>query len=947
MPDGVTLKSWLGDATFCEVTEERNGIFELYMEVPTASEQYPLIENDCWIKAKPSENGNDQLFRVYSVEKSMAGRAIVQAEHISYLLAAYPVDTVTVGSATATAAMSAVLTRAAALLPANHGFIAVSDVVTAVNFSISAVTARAALGGVQGSVLQRYGGEYEFDGKIVRLHKQRGVDHGVKIEYAKNLWALKASVSTEASYTGLFPFVKSEDFLLTLPEKVLWVTNNTGIQQRVMVKDFSQDLGQGPTEQQLRAAAQSYLAANDINAPDISMEVDFVHLWQSPEYAEFIDLERVALCDIVTVRHPDLCVDVSAKVIKTVYDVIKERYKKITVGSAKSNMASVIAGVRADIEAMEAPDISGLQLLINQAIEDATNAITGNSGGKVILNPALHPQELLILADANQSIQTAVRLWRWNAGGLGFSSNGYNGPFSTAITANGQIVADFITTGTLTANVIKAGVLSDIAGKFSVNMTTGAASLSGATITGGSITITSGSYSTVIDSYGLTTSYATITGGSISIGGSAFRTVIDAGELRQYALGNGTFICGLTPFSAGSEYRPTRYVGDDSRVTGFSISHLQGGGVVNIAQFDKTKIDLIKPVNVAGTLAVSGVSTFNNLITSGTNTHLTLRGAQYISFQISSTERGYFHSGGLQVTNTLAAAAVTATGAISGNSAAINAGITCNDLTAYNRISSGSSSHLTLRGTSYVSFETGTTERGYVHSGGLTVHNTISCASLSVTNGIPLPANPSFTTVNASTDANAYKINGYAMLDMGYNAQRYSVRMNYGLRTTYASTVYAADYVQFYIGNTERAYVSSSGIANSSMAEEKNGIKTAGSALAIVENARLYQYRYTVPPVQPLAAARQAEEAAAPIAQAEIENREATSSAYADTTEGSLAGGPERMGFVIGEGYDPPPACVLAEDGRGVNLYAMSSVCWRGLQELLAEVNVIKKKIGA
>ena len=77
-----------GGAAVCEVTEERNGIFELYLEIPTASEQYPLIENDYWIISKSSDTGNDQFFRIYSVEKSMPGLAVVQAEHISYLLAA-------------------------------------------------------------------------------------------------------------------------------------------------------------------------------------------------------------------------------------------------------------------------------------------------------------------------------------------------------------------------------------------------------------------------------------------------------------------------------------------------------------------------------------------------------------------------------------------------------------------------------------------------------------------------------------------------------------------------------------------------------------------------------------------------------------------------------------------------------------------------------------------
>ena len=73
-PDGAALFAWLRDATACEVTEERNGPYELYMEIPVASAQFPLIENDCFVKAKPCDQGTDQLFRVYSVEKSMTGR---------------------------------------------------------------------------------------------------------------------------------------------------------------------------------------------------------------------------------------------------------------------------------------------------------------------------------------------------------------------------------------------------------------------------------------------------------------------------------------------------------------------------------------------------------------------------------------------------------------------------------------------------------------------------------------------------------------------------------------------------------------------------------------------------------------------------------------------------------------------------------------------------------
>jgi len=452
----------------------------------------------------------------------------------------------------------------------------------------------------------------------------------------------------------------------------------------------------------------------------------------------------------------------------------------------------------------------------------------------------------------------------------------------------------------------------------------------------------------VVDNLG-TYMKATLTYAFASVGGKNSATATFAYKTTS----SGTY----SAETAIAQSTPVIFGGSFSSLTAyhvrFTVTDALGSVTTYVATVESLKIALefessSNRLWVHCPLTANQDMTFNSLVTSGGNSHLMLNGLSYISLRTGGTERGYFHSGGFQVVGALAA-----TGAVSGNSLAITNGITCNNLEAYNTItcqnltaysliSSGSSSHLYLRGASYISLQTGTTERGYFHSGGLVVHGWIDCTNLSVSNppwptSSSLPANPSFTTVSCSSDGNAYQINGYSMLDLGYNAQRYSARMNYGLRTYYAATIYAADYVQFYIGNTERAYVSSSGIANSSMAEEKTGIKTAGSALSIVQNAKLYQYRYTVP---------EKEARAAPAQAAEVRSGEdnvLTAQAMEAQPAESAPQVPERMGFVIGEGYDPPPDCVLAEDGRGVNLYAMSSVCWRGLQELLARVTALEK----
>ena len=361
------------------------------------------------------------------------------------------------------------------------------------------------------------------------------------------------------------------------------------------------------------------------------------------------------------------------------------------------------------------------------------------------------------------------------------------------------------------------------------------------------------------------------------------------------------------------------------------------------------------PTTIANTLAVDGAATFNDLITSGGNSHLLLNGASYISLRTGGTERGYFHSGGLHVPGTISCANLSVTNppwpslptnptfttvnvSQDANAYTVNGysllDIGSNGIRTSARVNYGLRTNYacSLFGADYVQFFVGSTERGYFHSGGLNVTNTISCANLSVTNppwptSVSLPANISCTSLSASsyvtvgTDNNAYRINGYSMLDLGNNAQRYSARMNYGLRSNYAATIYAADYVQFYIGNTERAYCSTSGLNNSSRAEQKADIREADSALSIIKEATLYKYHYTVPPVEKQGPVAQAVEDCAP-----------------ERAPAEPAPSPERLGFVIGEGYDPPPDCVLAEDGNGINLYSMISVCWKAIQELSAKM---------
>ena len=472
----------LSEMTSCTVTEERNGAFECEFKYPVDGKLFAEIQESRIVKAKPNEMSDPQLFRIYASSKPTNGIVTYRAEHISYELSGYPVESVSVENATARAAMNAILN--ATLIA--HCYTAQSDIELLKSTTIDRKSARAALGGVEGSVLSLWGGEFEFDNFTVKLHKARGRKTGIKIAYGKNITDIKQEASVAGVYTAVYPYAKyttqptdgqtePEEITVSLPEKILYSQKaSKAAGERVCIKDFSESFN-GATEitvEQLRAKAQNWVETSGFDVPSVNITVAFENLWQSPEYEQYALLERCGLCDTVSVVFPALNISTTAKIIKTKYDVLNEKYLQITLGSARANFADTVKDTSAAIEQTKQKikqSSAKVEVDFKKAIDDATKAITGQSGGYVVLNPAKNPQEILIM-DA-PAIAAAKRVWRWNSGGLGYSKNGYNGPFETAITQDGAIVADFITVGQIATarldvqDIIRTGkiaVLGDV-----------------------------------------------------------------------------------------------------------------------------------------------------------------------------------------------------------------------------------------------------------------------------------------------------------------------------------------------------------------------------------------------------------------------------------------------------------------------------------------------------
>lgn len=446
----------LSDAASCTVKETRNGAFELTLKYPVEGIHYAEIQQRSIILAKPNPVDLAQPFRVYRISKPINGLVTVYAYHISYDLTGIPVSPYS--AASVQAALAGFSTYAAVTNP----FTFWSDMTTSGDF---AVKSPASIRSLLPTMLEVYGGEYKYDKYTVRLYQQRGTDRGVTIRYGKNLTDLKQDENCSNVYTGVYAYYSDGNGIVETSPKVTPALG-TYDYTRVLPLDLTAEFKDTPTAEALQAAAEQYMSDHNIGVPEVSLNVSFVQLEQTQEYKDLALLERVELCDTVTVIFERLGVNATAQVTSTVYNVLIDAYDSVTIGNVRKNVAMTIAEQAQEIA--KGPDLTALQA----AVIEATELITGNQGGYVVIHSSTGgktPDEILIMDQPD--IESAVQVWRWNKSGLGYSSSGYNGPYGLAMTIDGKINADFITTGGMDAARITAGILQSKDGRFLIDLT--------------------------------------------------------------------------------------------------------------------------------------------------------------------------------------------------------------------------------------------------------------------------------------------------------------------------------------------------------------------------------------------------------------------------------------------------------------------------------------------
>ena len=452
----------LVDCVICEVTEERNGVYECEFTYPITGRNYDKIKEGMIIYTTHDESGEPQPFDIYKRSVPIDGVVTFNAAHISYRLRNYILKPFTASTISQT-----FVSLVANATPTNCPFTFWTDKEVESAFTLNVPKSiRSVLGGEDGSILDVYGtGEYEFDKFAVKLHLHRGQDTNVKIQYGKNLIDLTDETDAGNLYNAVVPYwLSSEEgaapVMLSFPYYVTASDFNYQTEQVLpIVLDLSANFQEEPTRAQLREKALDILEASETRKGTRTINVDFVQLWQTEQYKDVAPLEKLSLCDTVEVIYGDTVV--AQKITTVVYDALLERYKSMELGATTQTLADVL------LASMERAISEPVKRAIDKtaaAIKHATDMITGNDGGYVVIrmNDDDQPMELLI-CDTPDYL-TAQNVWRWNQNGLGFSSTGYEGPYGTAITADGMIIGSYV----------KTGIISSISGRSYFDLDKGA-----------------------------------------------------------------------------------------------------------------------------------------------------------------------------------------------------------------------------------------------------------------------------------------------------------------------------------------------------------------------------------------------------------------------------------------------------------------------------------------
>ena len=496
----------LSDTISCQVTQDA-GCYELEMEYPIGGIHFDSIEHSCWLKVicPPRMEESPQLFYIVHISKPLNKKVTILAHHISYKLNFIPIKPFVENEAYTVSNLFTMLKNKAT---EDFPFTFETDK-GAYPVRMSRpypVMAMSLLGGQEGSLLDIAGGEFIWDNYKVIFKDEVGEDYGYELRYGVNVTDLKQEENISDTITGVVPYWYNEgyneepDTLVMLPETTLYSSNASDYPfKRSVTVDFSSDIEATydddhnlipPTVAQLRTATQEYISVAGIGVPKVSIDVSMENLARSAEYEYLKPLQQVKLYDIVTVIFPLLHIQKKAKVVKTVFDVQRQKYISITIGerqaslsdrfvtpeqvssivdnsagsvkSAVTNLENEVQREIANIDQEMIAYDAAIRQKIDDDIKNSTEYLMGGKGGYVVMHQDTstdppHVDEILIMDTPSES--SAMKMIRLNKHGIGFTSDG-GVTYNSTWTIDGTFMAQQLDSKTITALTIGTATLN-------------------------------------------------------------------------------------------------------------------------------------------------------------------------------------------------------------------------------------------------------------------------------------------------------------------------------------------------------------------------------------------------------------------------------------------------------------------------------------------------------
>lgn len=359
--DAITEICALDDCLECLVTEEENGVFELELTYSISSNNFSDIQNNKVIKAKASDELGEQLFRIYYVSNEIDGKIYVKAQHITYDLMDNFVENVTCTKSTCEQSFQAMLSKCQYA----HNFKGYSDIEHTATYNLSRVNALEAILGTRGSLLDTYGNgaKLKRDNYNIYLNKTRGNNNGVTIAYSKNITGYKREIDETDLVTCIYPFAKVQkelgenentttvEEIIVLPERFVnskYINNYP--HPKILAVDYSEKEIKDIAS--LRTQANKYFSETQKDIPNVNYKVEFIYLHQTAEYEDnnLKALELVGMGDTVTVIDERIGMNVEANVIKTVFNVLTDRYESIELGRFKRSINDIIGDLETNVD---------------------------------------------------------------------------------------------------------------------------------------------------------------------------------------------------------------------------------------------------------------------------------------------------------------------------------------------------------------------------------------------------------------------------------------------------------------------------------------------------------------------------------------------------------------------------------------------------------------------